>query len=144
VNRRALKILLTLAAVGIPAAILLFSSLAESAFLYKHVDEVMTAPAGWVGKNLQVHGFVEAGSIEERIEGQVAMRTFVLEHKDQRIRVRHQGPRPDTFKDLAEVVAQGRLVEESGQYVLHADELMAKCPSKYEENRRTRDLAGPR
>jgi cytochrome c-type biogenesis protein CcmE len=91
-----------------------------------------------VDKNLKVHGFVEAGSIDENIVGQTTVRTFVLEYKGERIHVRHKGPKPDTFRDLAEVVAQGKLVAGPSGPVLEASELMAKCPSKYEAERRGR------
>ena len=40
--------------------------------------------------------------------------------------------KPDTFRDKAEVVADGKLVMEGGKPVLYATTLMAKCPSKYE------------
>ena len=56
----------------------------------------------------------------------------VLEHKGKRIKVRNKGPKPDSFKDKSEVVAEGRIVEENGEPVLVATNLMAKCPSKYE------------
>ena len=35
------------------------------------------------------------------------------------------------FRDKSEVVAEGKIIEENGQPVLIADNLMAKCP-KYE------------
>jgi cytochrome c-type biogenesis protein CcmE len=105
---------------------------------YKHVEELMRAPDAYVGKKMQVHGFVEAGSIDEKIVDQQMKRTFYLESKGKRILIRHAGATPDTFKDLAEVVADGTLVKEGDAHVLEAEELMAKCPSKYEENQRTR------
>lgn len=145
---RTAKILATVTAValGIGGLVFLMSeSLSDTVSYYKHVDEVMAAPQDWAGKKMQVHGHVEAGSINARIEGQESIRDFILEAKGKRIRVFHKGPAPDTFKDLAEVVATGDLVQnESGEWELHADELSAKCPSKYEEGRRTKELAAPR
>ena len=133
----ATKVLLSVAVVGGGGGMLIYSSMAEAEY-YKHVDEVTIEPDRWEDKSLKVHGFVEAGSIDEQIVDQATVRTFVLEYQGERIRVHHKGPKPDTFRDTSEVVAQGRLVkEESGEYVLHATELMAKCPSKYEENKRS-------
>jgi cytochrome c-type biogenesis protein CcmE len=137
----ATKVLLSVAVVGGGAGVLVYSSMAEADY-YKHVDEVTLAPDRWVDKNLKVHGFVEAGSIEEKIEGQATVRTFVLEHKGERIHVLHKGPKPDTFRDLAEVVALGKLVKKDGAIVLEATELMAKCPSKYEADRKRVGPAG--
>jgi cytochrome c-type biogenesis protein CcmE len=96
------------------------------------VDEVANAGAQWEGRQLQVHGWVQAGTIVERVVGQELHRTFVLEHKGRSITVKNSGPKPDTFQDKAEVVAEGKLAMESGQPVLYATNLMAKCPSKYE------------
>lgn len=137
----ATKVLLSVAVVGGGGGILVYSSMAEADY-YKHVDEVTLAPDRWVDKNLKVHGFVEAGSIEEQIVGQATVRTFVLEYKGERIHVRHKGPKPDTFRDLSEVVAQGKLVRENGAVMLDASELMAKCPSKYEADRKRVGPAG--
>jgi len=99
---------------------------------YKMVDEVMLSYGQWVGKPMKVHGWVEAGSIDEKIVDQETVRAFVLEHKGKRILVRNKGPKPDSFRDKSEVVAEGKIIEENGQPVLVADNLMAKCPSKYE------------
>jgi cytochrome c-type biogenesis protein CcmE len=141
---RTLKILLTVAIVGGGIGYLLFSSVQAEVSYYKHVEEVMARPEAWTAKPLQVHGFVEAGSVQKRIEGHQQKTDFVLESKGQRLLVTTFAPTPDTFKDTAEVVASGTLTRrEDGTYLLEATELTAKCPSKYEENRRTQNLAGP-
>lgn len=132
---KATKILLTVVVVLGGGGLLVYSSKAEAEY-YKHVHEVVAEPDRWQDKSLKIHGFVEAGSIREEIVEHATVRTFVLEYQGERIMVRHQGPKPDTFRDLSEVVAQGKLVVEDGEYVLRADKLMAKCPSKYEENQR--------
>ena len=136
-----MKILLSVAVVAAGGGLLIYSSLAKADY-YKHVHEVTSEPDTWTDKSLKVHGFVEAGSIQESIQGNETVRLFVLEYEGQRLTVRHKGPKPDTFKDLAEVVAQGRLVREGDGYVLVASNLMAKCPSKYEEGKRARIPAG--
>lgn len=117
------------------AAALVLSALGNSV-PYKYVNDVMAAPDDWVGKTTKVHGQVEPGSIEETIENQTTKTTFVLHYKGKRITVKHEGSKPDTFRDDAEVVATGKLAKaeagEDGEYVFHAKELLAKCPSKYE------------
>ena len=99
---------------------------------YRMVDQVVIAPGQWIGKEMKVHGWVEPGTIKEDIVAQETIRTFVLEHKGQRILVRNKGPKPDSFRDRSEVVAEGTIVEENGQPVMIATNLMAKCPSKYQ------------
>jgi cytochrome c-type biogenesis protein CcmE len=127
----AAKIILTVAIVVGGAGFFFYSSRSHTSY-YKMVDEVTAAPDTWEGKVLKVHGWVEAGSIKEEVVDQEMHRTFILEHKGRRIVVRNTGPKPDTFKDKAEVVAEGRIVLENGEPVLVATNLMAKCPSKYE------------
>ena len=46
--------------------------------------------------------------------------------------VRNKGPKPDSFRDRSEVVAEGKMIDENGAPVLVATSLMAKCPSKYQ------------
>jgi cytochrome c-type biogenesis protein CcmE len=138
-----IKVMLTVAIVAGGIGFLIHSSMGSAEY-YKMVDELNTElkdkPDKWNGKTIKVHGYVEAGSIKEDIVNQKTVRTFVLENKGQIIRVKHEGPKPDTFKDLSEVVAVGSLVKEGDQYVVHATELMAKCPSKYEGAGQNKDL----
>src|SRR5215468_10820075 len=78
---------------------------------YKMVDELVDGSLeDWRGKELKVHGFVEAGTIVQAAVNQEMQRTFVLEKGGKRIRVFAAGPVPDTFKDRSEVVATGHLV----------------------------------
>src|SRR5678816_922152 len=121
------------------------------------VHELMgTDLTSWTGKELKVHGFVEAGSIHESVVNQETHRTFLLQREGKKIRVFSMGPKPDTFKDQSEVVATGHLVpaadkkdlaaalgvplEADVAYVVEAKELQAKCPSKYEGARANKDL----
>lgn len=140
-QNRALKILITLAVVVGGVAFLLYSSISEAEY-YKHVDELLDEPGQWEERTLRVHGFVQAGSLEESIQGQQTVRTFVLEYNGQQIPVRNAGPKPDNFRDLAEVVAKGTIHKQGDRYVLEATELSAKCPSKYEGAERTQSYAG--
>ena len=148
-NRSTLgKIVLT-AAVAVGGVGFLVKSSVSSAQHYMMVHELMKADlASWTGKELKVHGFVEAGSIHESVVNQETHRTFVLQREGKKIRVFNSGPKPDTFKDQSEVVATGHLVpaaqmkslaeslgvalESDLPYVVDSTELMAKCPSKYD------------
>lgn len=130
-NSTIAKIVLT-AAIGLGVVGFFFHSSSSHTSAYKMVDEVAAAGSTWEGRNMKVHGFVQAGTIDERVEGQEMHRSFILEHKGKAIVVKNTGPKPDTFRDKSEVVAEGKLVMENGQLVLHATNLMAKCPSKYE------------
>jgi len=141
------------------AGVLVYSS-ASSAQHYKMVDALVTEGHldHWKGKEMKVHGWVEAGSIVEHVVNQETHRTFVLQKGGKKIRVFSTGPKPDTFKDQSEVVATGRLVPAADMqaladdlckgvapglgcpvradaeqaWVVDSSELMAKCPSKYD------------
>ncbi len=54
---------------------------------------------------------------------------FVIEEEGQEMAVRYAKELPDTFKDGAEVLVEGKYHREG---YFDAQMLMAKCPSKYE------------
>lgn len=99
---------------------------------YKMVDELMAAPNDYKGKEMKIHGWVEPGSIVEKVVDQETHRTFVLQREGKKVTVTHIGPKPDTFRDQSEVVAAGVLTQVGENYIFQAKELQAKCPSKYE------------
>ncbi len=128
-----MKIVLGIASllvVGGALAIVLVSTASSAMEYYKHVDEVAPAQAKWQGKPLEMHGFVEPGSIKKRLDREHQRMEYKFSELNcgQRIDVYYAGTVPDTFKDGAEVVVKGRL-EADG---FHATEVMAKCPSKYQ------------
>lgn len=126
------KLLFTAGVIAGGAGFLFWSSVGNAQH-YKMVDQLMASPAQWEGREMKIHGWVQAGSIKEQVVGQEMHRSFVLEHTGKRIAVAHVGPKPDTFRDRSEVVATGNLLKKpDGSYQFEATELMAKCPSKYE------------
>lgn len=99
----------------------------ETQTYYKTVSELQAMGSDAHSKRLRVAGDVEPGSIVRR--GKEV--EFVLAQNAQRIRVIYDGndPLPDTFRDRAQAVADGRLTPEG---VFHATRIQAKCASKYE------------
>ncbi|MDB4971474.1 MAG: cytochrome c-type biosis protein CcmE [Myxococcales bacterium] len=129
-KRKVLSGLITLTLL-VGGVVYLFASSAGEAFeYYKHVDEVMANPSAWEHKHLQVHGFVVPGSIKKRMdkEHQQIEYKFMAVNCGKEIEVRYSGTVPDTFKDRAEVVVKGGLA--NGRF--DANEISAKCPSKYQ------------
>ena len=57
---------------------------------------------------------------------------FDVENKGKVVRASYTGVLPDTFKDEAEVVLNGRLTSNE-HFQVAPNGVMAKCPSKYEE-----------
>lgn len=99
----------------------------EALVYYKHVDEVVGQRQKWSGRGLQLHGNVVEGSILKKPDSMDFK--FALHKNGKWLEVAYRGLVPDTFKDCAEVVVKGKL---SGQDAFAADEITAKCPSKYE------------
>jgi cytochrome c-type biogenesis protein CcmE len=102
----------------------------------------------WDGVDMKVGGWVETGSIVEKVIAQETHRTFVMHGlAGRKMRVFSTGPKPDTFTNESEVTSTGRIVPASelaneaallqvvvhpNEYVIQASDLSAKCPSRYE------------
>ena len=126
---KALKIAATMIVLAGALGGLMYTSLAEGTEYYKHVDEVMTEPAAWQGKKLQLHGFVVEKSILRKPD--TLEYRFQVQNNGHVVNASYTGVVPDTFKGGAEVVLKGRLGPGGFQVNPH-DGVMAKCPSKYE------------
>lgn len=127
-NSKVLRIALTVVVLAGAFGGLLWATLRDGTEYYKHVDEVMTQPADWYGKRLQLHGYVVANSILRRRD--TLDYRFQVQNKGQIVSASYTGIVPDTFKNDAEVVLKGRLT--AGGFLVEPDGVMAKCPSKYE------------
>jgi cytochrome c-type biogenesis protein CcmE len=127
-SKKVIRILATVVILGGAFITVLATSLRENAQYYKHVDEVMPQAANWYGKPLQLHGFVDEGSIMKR-PNSLDYR-FKVKNGDSIVLASYTGVVPDTFKDGAEVVIKGRLSESGFQ--VEPNGVTAKCPSKYE------------
>jgi cytochrome c-type biogenesis protein CcmE len=79
------------------------------------------------GDNFRINGKVVPGSIE-RLTGGARVR-FVMTEGSATLPVDFEGIIPDTFVDDADVVVHGALQADG---TFKADQLFAKCPSKYE------------
>ncbi len=95
---------------------------------YKTIPELQTMGSAAHGQRLRLGGDVKPGSIVKQQDGQVA---FVLYQGPQVMKVVYTGsdPLPDTFKDNAQALADGRLGPNG---VFEASKIQAKCASKYE------------
>ena len=115
---------------------LLWSTLRDGTEYYKHVDEVMTTPQAWEGKQLQLHGFIVAKSI--LVNPSTLEYRFRVQNNGAMVDAKYIGVVPDTFKDTpgeeAEVVLKGRLT--NAGFNVDPNGVMAKCPSKYEPSKK--------
>ena len=131
------KVAIVFTGLAVLVALGFFGSQASDALVYsKLVDEVLTKPADFKGRELRVEGDLKQGSIQFRAEP--CEYRFVLGKPGKEMPVRFpQCIVPDTFKDGVglKVTVQGKLTDEG--YFL-ANQVIAKCPSKYEMNERAK------
>ena len=115
--------------VALALGFLLYRAFTSFAMYYYEVNEVLAQAGSLQGENVRVHGKAGAGSVVS--EAQNTLLKFTLEdyEKEGSLPVVYSGVVPDTFKEDAEVVVEGRL-EAGGVFRAHT--LLAKCPSKYE------------
>lgn len=106
---------------------LAMGGISESKTYYKTISELGQMGDQAKGKRLRVGGDVEPGSIIRN----GAEVTFVLHQETTKLKVVYNGidPLPDTFKDGAQALADGKLGSDG---VFQASKIQAKCASKYE------------
>lgn len=99
----------------------------ENKTYYKTISELGQMGNQAYGQRLRVGGDIEAGSIH-RVGQEVQ---FVLIQDKHRLKVAYTGrdPLPDTFKDGAQALADGKLDTDG---VFRTKQIQAKCASKYE------------
>lgn len=119
-------------AVVLGAMVLFFYlSVSTQAQYFKNVNEVTGAPTDWYGRSIQLHGFVVANSIHNK-PGTLDY-WFQVQNEGKMIGAFYSGIVPDTFQDGSDVVLRGKL-EQDGFHVVNGG-VMAKCPSKYDEEK---------
>ncbi len=137
------------------AIVYLIASATQSAaqFFYT-VDELKVQGANAVGKNLRVSGVVLGDTIQydaktldlrftvaqvtddaKEIEAAgglaAALTAAAADPNSARLQVVYNGPMPDLMRNEAQAIITGRLGEDG---VFQADELLLKCPTRYEDS----------
>ena len=134
----AVKIGVVIALLGGAVSFLLLGSSASDAFVYsKMVNEVMTAPADFAGRELRVEGLLKPGTHKFREDP--CEHRFTIEKEGKELPVAFpQCVVPDTFRDGMgiSVTVQGKL---TGQGGFLANQVVPRCPSKYEMQQRKKN-----
>jgi len=132
---------------------LIWSSTAATSEYFLTIDELNAKGSEIVGRNLRVSGAVIGDTIN--YDAQSLTLTFEVAHvpgdqavlEDEgglaealhqatidpsrsRMKVVYVGPMPDLLRNEAQAIVTGKLGDDG---VFHADELLLKCPTKYEE-----------
>jgi len=132
---------------------LIWSSTAATSEYFLTIDELNAKGPEIVNKNLRVSGAVLGDTIQydaqtltltfevAHVPGDnatletegglaVALHQAVIDPARSRMKVQYVGPLPDLLRNEAQAIVTGKLGEDG---VFYADELLLKCPTKYEE-----------
>jgi cytochrome c-type biogenesis protein CcmE len=106
---------------------LAMGGISDSKTYYKTIAELGQMGDQAKGRRIRVGGDVQAGSIVRN----GAEVSFVMHQEAKSLKVVYNGidPLPDTFKDGAQALADGKLGPDG---VFQASKIQAKCASKYE------------
>jgi cytochrome c-type biogenesis protein CcmE len=131
---------------------LIVTTMSSTAQYFYTVDELQAKGASAVGKSLRASGAVMGSSItydpktltisftmanisndDKTITAAgglaEALHQAVINPNASRIQVVYIGPKPDLLKDEAQAIVTGKLGADG---VFHADELLLKCPTRYQ------------
>jgi cytochrome c-type biogenesis protein CcmE len=133
---------------------LIYSSTKANAEYFMTVDELQTRSDSLLGRNLRISGAVVGSTIH--FEPDTHILTFeianvpgdnstitaqgglakvlhdaVMDPTNKRLIVNYTGPKPDLMRDEAQAILTGYLAEDG---IFQAEELLLKCPTKYEDS----------
>ena len=131
------KFLVGSAVIVITLASLAYVGYTQSKTYYHTITELSTLHGSALHQRMRVSGNVRNGSIAH-LDGRV---DFVLEEQGKAVPVSYVGrdPLPDTFKDGAQALVEGRL-KADGRF--EAEQVQAKCASKYEATPNQKSVTG--
>jgi len=132
---------------------LIWSSTAANSEYFLTIDELAAKGSKIVDKNVRVSGAVIGDTIQYdtqsltltfevahvsgdnaqlETEGGLAeaLHQAILDPSRQRLTVVYVGPKPDLLRNEAQAIVTGHLGADG---IFYADELLLKCPTKYEE-----------
>ena len=120
IAKLAVAVLIFLAGVGF----IVWNALSRTQVRYQNVQSIQVRPTS---DRVRLAGKVEVGSVSR--EGEHRLLRFRVLDASGSLPVRYAGAVPDMFQEDREVIVEGRLGEDG---VFEADNLLTKCPSKYE------------
>jgi len=132
---------------------LIASSTQANAEYFMTVDELRARGSSVIGRDLRVSGAVIGSTIQydpqtldlsfevanvpgdnKEIDAQgglaAVLHQAVIDPNRAHLKVIYNGPKPDLLRDEAQAIMTGHLSEDG---IFYVDELLLKCPTKYEE-----------
>lgn len=123
-----LKFAIGILVITLTLGYLVYGGVKSSMMYYLTVDELVDRIPGVYDERIRVSGTVVDGTIKRDEDGSLR---FSIQEGGYAIDVDYIGVVPDIFADGVEAIVEGRYTSED---VFRADVLMAKCPTKYEED----------
>lgn len=134
-------------------AYLIISSTKASAQYFLTVEELSEKGSSVLGRDLRISGAVIGDSIQynteelklsfvvanipgdnDEIEARgglaVVLNEAVNDPANKQLQIEYIGPKPDLLRHEAQAIMTGQIGEDG---IFHAEELLLKCPTKYEE-----------
>jgi cytochrome c-type biogenesis protein CcmE len=134
-------------------AYLIYSSTKANAQYFFTIDELQSRGQSMVNQNVRISGAVIGDSIQynpqtlslsftianvpadnKLIEAQgglaAVLHAAVTDATRSRMQIVYKGPKPDLLRDEAQAIMTGHMGSDN---IFYADELLLKCPTKYEE-----------
>jgi cytochrome c-type biogenesis protein CcmE len=130
------KYLLGLALMAAAVVFLIVTSMSANAQYFYTVDELWAKGQSLVDQNVRVSGAVINASTKFEVRDNQPYLEFEIADADKvatqkPLRIVYNGPKPDLINEPhAQAIVEGHLGADGN---FHADTLLLKCPSRYEE-----------
>jgi cytochrome c-type biogenesis protein CcmE len=97
---------------------------------YLTVGELNGRQAEMIGERVRVNGSVVEGT-EDWNAQEITLRFTIADENGDELPIVFYGPRPDNFQRAASAIVEGELLADG---TFQANNLLLKCPSRYEED----------
>ena len=130
------KYLLGLALIAAAVVFLIVTSMSANAQYFYTVEELRAKGQGMIDQNVRVSGAVVNSSTRFEVRDNQPYLEFEIADADKvgvqaPLRIVYNGPKPDLIEEpQAQAIIEGHLGADGN---FHADNLLLKCPSRYEE-----------
>lgn len=128
------KYLLGGALVLMAVVVVIAQGLASGAQYFLTVNELRAKQTDFQNQSVRISGAVIGDSIAYNAQT-LELKFDIVDSVEQigaqqPLSIRYEGPRPELLEDHAQAIMEGRLGDDG---VFHADTLLLKCPTRYEE-----------
>jgi cytochrome c-type biogenesis protein CcmE len=128
--RRQVKFIIGAAIIFAAIGFLVFNAMNSAGAYYMTVSELKQQAADKIDRNVRVSGVVVDNSVDYD-SANLILQFEIADESGQQLHVRFHGPKPDNFSRATEAIVDGKYGQDG---TLVANNLLLKCPSRYEEH----------